>query len=383
LHQWNETVATRADLTDLVVVGGGPSGLAVAINARLAGLDVAVFERRRPPVDVACGEGLMPEGVAALDRLGVGLGLDRARPFRGIRFLGDGGSAAGTFPARHGLGIRRTTLHQALAERATTLGAELRWDVKVTGLTASGVITETGPVSARVVVGADGRMSAVRRWAGLDGRPSRRKRFGIRRHYCVEPWTDLVEVHWADGAEAYVTPVGPRTVGVALLWSGEPAHFDRLLARFEQLRDRLDRASVTSDDRGAGPLEQRAKGVLKGRVALVGDAAGYLDAISGEGLGLGLRQAEALVGAVVNDDLAAYPGAHRRISRHPLRMTRLLLLLSDHPRLRRRVLARLAENPGLMTRFLALKTAPGGPAVMGRGGLAGLAWASVVGGRHE
>jgi len=375
-------VPTRADGPDLVVVGGGPAGLAVAVNARLAGLGVTVLDRRQPPVDVACGEGVMPEGVAALLRLGVHLGPGGAMPFRGIRFVGDGVSAEGTFPSGDGLGIRRTTLHGALAERAGALGAELRWGVKVTGLAPHGLETDGGVVSGRLVVGADGRVSNVRKWAGLDGLPARRRRFGVRRHVDVEPWTDRVEVYWADGAEAYVTPVGPRCVGVALLWSSERADFDRLITRFPGLHERIHRAAVLSDDRGAGPLEQRARDVVAGPVALVGDASGYVDAISGEGLGLAFRQAEALVAAYRQGDLAAYREAHRRIARHPSRMTRLLLLLSDHPRLRRRVLRRLAEQPDLMTRFLAIKAAPGGPRLMGRDGLARLAWATVVEGRH-
>ncbi len=373
---------TRADGHDVVVVGGGPAGLAVAVNARLAGLSVTVVDRRRPPVDVACGEGVMPEGVAALLRLGVRLGPDRAMPFRGIRFVGDGVSAEGTFPSGDGLGIRRTTLHRALVERAEALGAELRWGVKVTGLRPDGVDTDGGIVKGGLVVGADGRVSAVRRWSGLDGVPARRRRFGVRRHVDVEPWTDRVEVYWADGVEAYVTPVGPRTVGVALLWSGERADFDRLIRRFPGLHERIGGATVVSDDRGAGPLEQRARGVVAGPVALVGDASGYVDAISGEGLGLAFRQAEALVAACRQGDLTAYRDIHRRIVRHPNRMTRLLLLLSDHPRLRRRVLRRLAEQPDLMTRFLALKAAPGGPRAMGREGLVPLAWATLVGGRR-
>lgn len=373
---------TRADDCDLVVVGGGPAGLAVAVNARLAGLTVAVLDRRQPPVDVACGEGVMPEGVVALHRLGARFGTDRAVPFRGIRFLGDGVSASGTFPSGDGLGIRRTTLHRVLAARAEALGADLRWGVKATGLRADGVETDGGVVTGRLVVGADGRVSNVRKWAGLEGAPARRRRFGVRRHVEVEQWTDLVEVYWADGVEAYVTPVGPRTVGVALLWSGERADFDRLITRFPVLHERIHGASVVSDDRGAGPLEQRARAVVAQRVALVGDASGYVDAISGEGLGLAFRQAEAVVTAFVRGDLAAYRQAHRRISRHPVRMTRLLLLLSDHPRLRRRVLRRLAAQPDLMTRFLALKASPGGPRAMGREGLVRLAWATVVGGHR-
>jgi len=373
-------VPTRADGRDLVVVGGGPAGLAVAVHARLADVRVTVLDRRRPPVDVACGEGVMPEGVAALLRLGVRLEPGQAMPFRGIRFLGDGVSAEGTFPSGDGLGIRRTTLHRALSGRAEDLGAELRWGVKVTGLRPDGVETDGGLVAGRLVVGADGRRSNVRTWSGLDGAPVRRRRFGVRRHVDVEPWTDRVEVYWADGAEAYVTPVGPRTVGVALLWSGERTDFDRLITRFPELHERIGRATAVSDDRGAGPLEQRARGVVAGRVALVGDASGYVDAISGEGLGLAFRQAEALVSAYVQGDLPAYRSAHRGISRHPIRMTRLLLLLSDHPRLRRRVLHRLAERPDLMTRFLALKAAPGGPRAMGREGVVRLAWATLVGG---
>ncbi len=377
-------MATRTDLSDLVVVGGGPSGLAVAINARLAGLSVTVFERRRPPVDAACGEGVMPEGVTALERMGVHFAPDAAKPFRGVRFLGDEVSAAGTFPSGPGLGIRRTALHDALVERAEALGADLHWGVRVTGLTQDAVNTDVGSVTARLIVGADGRLSAVRRWMGLNGQRARRRRFGVRRHFTIEPWTDLVEVHWGDGVEAYVTPVGPQTVGVALLWSGERSDFDRLMARFPQLRKRLDGVSVNSSDRGAGPLEQRATAVLKDRVALVGDAAGYLDAISGEGLGLALRQAEALVGAFTNGDLGAYPAAYRRIVRHPVRLTRLLLLLlSDHPRLRRRVLMRLATVPDLMTRFLALKVSPGDPKAMGREGLARLLWTTIIGGRSR
>ena len=375
--------ATPADSRDLVVVGGGPTGLAVAINARLAGLDVTVLDQRRPPIDVACGEGVMPEGVEALDRMGVRFGPSEALPFRGIRFLGDDTAVAAAFPGTGGLGIRRTVLHGALASRAVVLGADLRWGVKATGLGTHGVDTDVGPITARLTVGADGRSSAVRRWAGLDGRPARRRRFGVRRHFDIEPWTDLVEVHWAHGAEAYVTPVGPRIVGVALLWGREKTDFDGLIGRFPRLQRRLDGSTAVSRDRGAGPLEQRAADVLRDRVALVGDAAGYVDAISGEGLALAFRQAEALVSAFIRGDLTAYRRDHRRISRHPVRMTRLLLLLAEHPSLRRRVLGRLAADPELMTRFLALKATPGGPRAFGRGGLVRLASATVLGSWHR
>jgi len=369
-----------SDATDLVVVGGGPAGLATAIEARRSGLEVVVVDRRRPPVDAACGEGLMPGGVARLSRLGIDLERLSSRAFHGIRYLDGGRAAEGRFRQGFGLGIRRPTLHAELVRQAELLGADLRWGVAVRGYEGRDVATDRGALSGTWVVAADGRASQMRRWAGIAVSLPDGRRFGVRRHYAVTPWTDLVEVHWNDGAEAYVTPVGPETVGVAVLSATRPLSFDRMLGLFPGLAGRLSGAKVMSRDRGAGPLEQRTTGVLKGRVALVGDASGYLDAISGEGLGLALRQAEALVVAFASGDLGSYPAAHRRITRHPVRLTRLLLLLSDHPRLRRRVLTRLANVPGLMTRFLALKAAPGGPRTMGREGLIRLALAAVFAG---
>jgi flavin-dependent dehydrogenase len=337
---------------DLVVVGAGPAGLATAIDARLTDLSVVVLERRRPPIDKACGEGLMPDAVARLAELGIQPGS--SRPFRGIRYLDGPVKAEGVFPAGQGLGVRRTELYGALQRRAEEVGAAIRWGVAASGLADNGVETDAGPVTGRWIVGADGLHSRMRRWAGLEGRPAPRQRFGVRRHYAVAPWTDLVEVYWTSRCEAYVTPVGPDLVGVALLWSGEKAGFDHLLQRFPSLQERLSGAAVASRDRGAGPLEQRVSGVWTGRCALVGDAAGYLDAITGEGLGLAFHQAAALVEAIRRGDLALYARAHRRLGRVPDAITRLLLALDGQPRLRRRVMRALAAEPGLFSRLLGI-----------------------------
>lgn len=371
----------RSEPVDVVVAGGGPAGLATAIGAREAGLTAVVIDRRRPPIDVACGEGLMPDGVARLNELGVRFDGDGGRPFRGIRYVDGSLVAEGRWEGDPGWGIRRTRLHRALVHRAAEVGVDLRWGCACRGPLEDGFDTDDGPIRGRWLVAADGRASAIRRQAGLDGRPGRRRRFGVRRHYRVAPWTDLVEVHWVDGVEAYVTPVTSELVGVALLWRDGVADFDRLLTRFPALAERLHGVEVASSDRGAGPLEQRARDVIRGRLALVGDASGYLDAISGEGLSLAFHQAEALVAAMVAGDLRSYAAAHRRIGRHPKRLTSLLLLLSDRPTLRRRVMARLAADPSLMSRFLSLKARPGGPRVFGREGLVHLALATVAGGR--
>src|SRR5512135_3069710 len=100
------------DETDVFVIGGGPAGLAAAIAARRRGFKVVVADSAQPPIDKACGEGLMPDGVAALARLGVVATISHGFPFHGIRFLEDRSSAAASFPQGHGLGIRRPVLHQ-------------------------------------------------------------------------------------------------------------------------------------------------------------------------------------------------------------------------------------------------------------------------------
>lgn len=339
---------------DLVVVGGGPAGLAAAIAARQRELTVRVLDRRRPPIDKPCGEGLMPDGLTALSRLGIPLSDSDGQPFRGIRYIDSRSIAAGRFPGRPGLGVRRTTLHRRLVERAHEVGVTLEWERRVTGMTREGVDTDDGPREARWIVGADGLLSSIRRWAGLAGPPSRRRRFGVRRHYRLEPWSDRVEVYWGDRLEAYVTPVAPDEVGVALLWSARKAGFDELLASLPLLERRLAGASTCSTDRGVGPLRQRVRAAAKGSVALIGDAAGYVDAITGEGLSLAFHQAHALTRALERRDLSLYRQDCRRLARRPDAMTGLLLFVERRPVLRRRLLTLLAERPSLFDRLLAV-----------------------------
>lgn len=387
-----------AGLPDLLVVGGGPAGLAVAIRARQAGLTATVLDRSHPPVDKPCGEGIMPDGLARLDELGVVLPPEGSAPFRGIRYLDYDAVAEGDFPGDFpgdggapaaGLGVRRTVLHRALAERAEAAGVELRWGGRATGLeppegrarpgVGPGVVTGSGTLRGRYLVGADGLRSRVRRWAGLEGRATepgdRHARFGVRRHYRLPPWTDRVEVHWAERCEAYVTPVGPELVGVAMLWSGGPASFDQLLGRFPALRRRLAGAPAASRDQGCGPLAQRPRRVARGRLALVGDASGYLDAITGEGLSLAFHQAFALVetiGAIDAGragDLAPYERTHRRLRRLPETLIRLLLAAERRPWLRHRAVRALAADRELFERLLGLHSGTVALSALGAPGL--------------
>lgn len=360
---------------DLLVVGGGPAGLAVAIEARLAGLSAHLVDRGRPPLDKACGEGLMPDGLACLHRLGVDLAADELHPFHGIRYLDGDLVAEGRFPGAAGAGIRRTRLHAALVARAVAVGVELEWGVRVEEPRGeAGIATTAGPRQGRMLVAADGLRSPLRHAVGLAGRPSRHRRFGVRRHFALAPWSDLVEVHWAEGCEAYVTPVAADEVGVALLWSGRKASFDELIASFPRLLDRLGGAAAVSRDRGAGPLRQRVRRVRRGRLLLVGDAGGYVDAITGEGLSLAFHQARALVAAVRADDLAAYDRAHRRIGSVADRLTRLLLAVETRPWLRRRMVRALAADPDLFSRILAVHSRQSPLASLGWQGARRLVW---------
>lgn len=346
---------------DVVVVGGGPVGLAAAIAARQRGLAVTLVEAHRPPLDKACGEGIMPAGLVALAALGVDLG-DAGRAFCGIRYLAGGALAEADFPhGELGRGVRRTDLHGALVERAERVGVELLWGREAIGLSPDGVATGSGEIAARLVVGADGLRSKVRAWAGL-ARPATRsaERFGVRRHLHLPATAGesaRVEVVFGERAEAYLTPLAGET-GVALLWEGAARGFDDLVAmRFPaDFARRLAGATSTSRDRGAGPFRQRARGAVAGRVALVGDAAGYVDALTGEGLALGFREAvalgDALVDALVDGNLGRYARAARRLRRTPETITRLALVAARRPRLGHRLVAALARDPALFSRLL-------------------------------
>ena len=361
-------------VADLVIVGGGPAGLATAIHAAQSGLAAVVLERRTPPLDKPCGEGLMPLGVAALATMGVEVPPWGRTPFIGIRYVDGDVVAEGRFPRGPGWGVRRTALMQGMLARAQALGIDHRYGCEARRWQRPGggvvVDTDRGAVRARLLVGADGLRSRIRQQAGLARAWRGARRFGVRRHFSLPPWSPFVEVHWTDGAEAYVTPAGPGRVGVALLWDGSGGSFDALLARFPGLRARLGDARVESQTCGAGPFRQGARRRHGDRVALVGDAAGYLDAITGEGLTLAFHSADALVASVRDGrTLGAYDAAYRRLSRAYYLMTGLLLWVQRHPGLRRRVMRALARYPDLFDRFLAINSGEWPISSLGVGGV--------------
>lgn len=331
--------------TDVLVVGGGPAGLAAAIAARRIGLRVTVVDAAVPPIDKACGEGLMPDALKALAELGVEIPAGVGMPFRGIRFIGEDVSVEAEFPSGYGLALRRTVLHQILADAAAHAGVDLHWGTPV---------GELSDVNPRWIVGADGHSSRVRRWAGLDRWRRVRERLGFRVHYRMAPWTDHVEVHWHPEFQMYVAAVAADEVMVAVLCHDPHVRVEEAVESFPELRERLRDAPHTSMERGGISATRRLWVVTQGSVALVGDASGSVDAITGEGLGLAFRQALALADALAAGNLDMYERAHRRLARRPTFMADLLLLLDRRPDLQYRALHYLGRHPQVFRFLLAL-----------------------------
>jgi flavin-dependent dehydrogenase len=349
---------------DVLVVGGGPVGLATAISCAQQGLSVTVAEPRTGPVDKACGEGVMPAAVRRLAALGV---APDGHPLRGIRYLDARHQADAPFRHGLGLGVRRTVLHAALADRAAALGITVI-PHRVSGFDRHpGHVTAAG-IEARYLVAADGLHSTIRRALERESRHPAPPRYGLRRHYRVPPWTDLVEVYWSAGAEAYVTPVSPDNVGVALLFAKPPRDvspadsgrgtrdaagtdggYEARLAAFPALLDRLGGAPATSEVRGAGPLRHDVTRRVYGRVLLVGDASGYLDALTGEGIGVGLAQADALAHCLAADRPDQYERAWRRVSGPAWRFTAGVLWSRNQPLLGPRIVPAAQRLPWLMS----------------------------------
>lgn len=361
--------------SDVVIVGGGPAGLAAAIAARRRGLSVIVADAARMPVDKACGEGLMPDGVAALRDLGITIGAQESFPFKGIRFIDGGLSAEAIFEHGAGAGVRRTVLHRIMAERAREMGVAIHWGAPVIWLSREAVRIGDCIVRARWIVGADGQNSRVRRWARLDHAWSARPRIGIRAHFLLAPWSDFVEVHWQKHCQAYVTPVSPQEVCVALIGDRKsPPDMAQLPSLFPALARRLRNAPPADTTRGAASISSRLRRVTSGPVALVGDASGSVDAITGEGVSMALQEALALGGALADGDLARYRVAHRRITRTPRLTGRLLLTMDGRPMLRQAALRALAARPALFSRLLAAQVGAAAPSavMLDVAGLAGL-----------
>jgi len=346
----------RTTPCDVFIVGAGPAGLAAAIALRLRGADVLVADALPPPIDKPCGEGLLPDARHALAALGVSPEACGA-PFTGITFASEHSHVSAGFPDGSGLGIRRTTLCRLLYERASALGVRIAFGIPVILQPDQPPSLAGRQIAARWIIGADGVSSRVRAWARLDTSRLLSRRFGFRAHFRLAPGIALpahVEVHWGPLGQAYITPTGPAEICVSAMTHRANLRFHQILSAIPSLATRLASASPLSAERGCLTITRHLRRVTRGNIALLGDASGSVDAITGEGLALAFRQALLLAGSLAAGDLALYQSGHAALLRLPQRMASLLLLLDRHPRLCARTLRAFAARPQIFSSLLAV-----------------------------
>jgi flavin-dependent dehydrogenase len=368
----------------MFIIGGGPAGLATAIRAAQHGLRVAVADHNRPPIDKTCGEGLMPDTLNAMESLGIEVCHSEAAPFRGIRFCDAAAdfSVEAEFGQRCGLGLRRTVLHAKLAQRAAEVGVALLWGSRVTLAADGQIFCENNPVRCKWVIGADGEASPFRRWAGLNQTRYEHIRFAAQRHFRAAPWTDFVEVYWARAFQIVVAPVTCEELCVAVISRDPRLRFGVALKQVPALASRLRNVGDAGQVRGARTGLRRLTRVCRGRFALVGDASGSVDPLTGEGIGLGFKQAVALIEAIGDGDLESYRHAHGGIARAPRLMSRLMLMMDAHPRLRRRALRMFTAEPSLFSRLLDVNIGEVSLSKFGLGPALQLGWRMLVSDRE-
>jgi flavin-dependent dehydrogenase len=378
---------------DVVVVGGSLAGAATAIHLARAGRSVILLERNASYRRKACGEGLFPHGVRELANLRVLDEVQRhAGRLKGVRFNARGAMAIARLggEGQPGLGVRRELLDPLILARAEAEGVEVRRGVAarsliIEGGRATGVRTSAGNVAASLVVAADGLHSRLRRQAGLESR-RRGDRYGVSAHLLLpaEP-EPLVDVFFEDGYELYITPVGGRIVNAACLlrragmrrFAGDLAReYVRLLA--------AHRASpagfrVVDEPVAAGPFAVGCRRAWRANVVLVGDAAGFFDGISGEGMSVALASArdcaaaiDAFFGDGNDDHFRAYDARRRALVRNSNLLSRVSLALGSRPALANLAVRNLGRRPETFTKLTAINTGELGLGALRPGDLSAL-----------
>lgn len=406
--------------TDAIVVGAGPAGATTALLLARAGHAVTLLDRDAFPRPKPCGDCLSAAATDALRRLGL---LDRvlaAGPARlrgwtitapdGTRFTGrfhgapppgpaaePDGVASGDppAPAPHttALAVERTVLDRILLDAALDAGARflqlhvtdlVRGPRGVEGVAGRDSAGREAALGSRLVVGADGLRSVVAARMGAVRRPPRLRKVSLTTHVrstarlTADP--ELGEMHVADGACLGVAPVnaGADRWNVTLVTTGDAEALRRLgpqrffmrrLADFPGLAPALRRLDITGAVLASGPFDRPVRPVVDDGVALVGDAAGYFDPFTGQGIYRALTSATALAGVagaalagrdadapapVPGPALLPYAGTYHTAVAGPVRLQKLIEAVLSRPRLASAVIRRLAHAPELADALVAV-----------------------------
>lgn len=363
----------------MVVVGGGPVGSTLGLLLP----DSLVLEMAEFPRDKVCGEGLMPAGLAILRAAGADLPEESFPVLEGVRYrLADGRSARAGFAQGTGRGVRRTRLDSFLAGLCG-----VRSGVRVTGVRALPdrveLETSAGRLTTRVVVAADGLRSSVARGLGWRRPPRGPGRYAIVGHLGASTRGHDIEVSLLGGLETYLAPVGEGEVLLAVLGPKGRLRADRQSVE-ETYRSIVERAHpelagqpLLGRLRGAGPFNLRAATPARGRVFLVGDAAGFLDPLTGDGITAGLQQAQVLA-QLLRSDMARAAQRYRqfwtRQWRRRVAVAWLARRLSGSPGLSQRAVAGMAVRPEALQRLLSVNQG-----TAGIGSLGWRDWAALTG----
>jgi menaquinone-9 beta-reductase len=372
-------------MADVAIAGAGPAGASLAVLLGRAGLSVDVFDARRFPREKPCGEGIMPAGVAVLERLGL-VDAVGGRRVDGVRYHGFGRTAESGFPLPTTPGAappvmlaqRRLRLDDALvvAARATP-GVRIFEDAPVEGAAlergrAVGLHVGGELHRAGLVVGADGITSRVRRSLGLDGRARPRGRMGLRAHFRLAAGRaapDRLEIFLAAGHELYVAGLPDGELLVAALADSDAleGHARSALARWIEaepvLRELLDGAEPLTEVAGRAPVTGHARAGFAPGAVLLGDAASATDPLTAGGISHALVTAERLAAHVqralaqgdgVDAPLARFDRDRRRLLRAHAWLTSGLLALVRRPPLARATLAVMRAQPRLMRKLLGV-----------------------------
>lgn len=361
-------MATRD--ADLAIVGAGPAGAAAALFAARSGRRVLIIDRARFPRDKPCGEGLMPPGRRILADLDIAGEVVRtgAQVLQGVVIGLAGRTVQAAFPnGETGLGVRRLRFDAALAERVSgDQGIEFFPGVAAERVEHSSdlrsLVTTVGEVRARWVVVADGLRSGLRRQLGWTRGPAGPHRYGVVGHWRGDlPPDSWIRLSVERGFETYRAPVGPQESLVALLCDRAQmavigtALADQYRARVLAAHPDLEAADLDPSVSATGPFRYDATTVAQGGIFLVGDASGFVDPVTGEGLASGLAQARALVRALDEPHPeVAYRRWHRRITKNPRRLTALLLYLLGSANRAARAMRGLQRAPAAATTLLGI-----------------------------